>query len=183
MAIAIFASKSFQVSSRKIYTFTDFATSTELQTESQDVAGKKPSTYIKGPGLDPLKFAIPIKSEFGYDPMNEYNSWKALMEAEKAYPFIIGGKPFGKFKWLLKSVGMENADYGVHGNITSATLQVSFEEYVRSGSAKTTSSKTSTTGTYVDQFVNTPTTDQKAAAKRYNPNTKIFTSGRQSDAV
>ncbi|WP_054749593.1 phage tail protein [Ruminiclostridium josui] len=105
MAIAAFANKTFQVSSKKIYTFDEFSTGTALQTEKQDVAGKKPSTYIKGPDLDTMSFTIPLSITFGNNVLYEYDSWKAIMAAQKAYRFILGNKPVGG-KWLLTSVAL-----------------------------------------------------------------------------
>lgn len=136
MSIAIFASKTFQVSSRKIYTLDEFTVGSSLETETQDSANKKPSTYIKGPGLMAMSFNIAIKSMFGINVRKEYDEWNAVCEAGKAYPFILGGKPFGKNKWLLKGADLEEIIFDNKGNMISAALQLDFEEYIRAGSAK-----------------------------------------------
>lgn len=143
MAIASFAGKTFQVSNSKVYTLTEFSTGGGLQTEKQDVAGKKPSTYIKGPDLETMGFSVPLNIMFGYNVQTEYDSWKTIMASQKAQNFILGGKPFGG-KWLLKSISLGDTQIDKKGTLIKGTLQLQFEEYVRAGSAKASSSKTST---------------------------------------
>ena len=136
MEIAIFASKSFQVSSNRLYTFDEFSTGCSIDTETQDAAGGKPSTYIKGPGLDSMQFNIPLKTSMGINVRDEYESWKDIMEKSAAYPFILGGKPLGRNKWLLKKVDLSNLEFDFRGNILSGSLQLQFDEYVRPGSSQ-----------------------------------------------
>lgn len=139
MAIASFAGKTFQVSNSKVYTLTEFTTGGGLQTEKQDVAGKKPSTYIKGPDLETMSFSIPLNISFGYSVQSEYDSWKAIMTSQKAQNFILGGKPFGG-KWLLTSVSLADTQIDKKGTLIKGTLQLQFEEYVRAGSSTKASS-------------------------------------------
>ncbi|WP_024831598.1 phage tail protein [Ruminiclostridium josui] len=180
MAIAAFANKTFQVSSKKIYTFDEFSTGTALQTEKQDVAGKKPSTYIKGPDLDTMSFTIPLSITFGNNVLYEYDSWKAIMAAQKAYRFILGNKPVGG-KWLLTSVALSDTIIDKKGTMTKAKLQLQFEEYVRAGAASASKSSTSTkskskksTSKGVSQsdknILNSLISGEKASQKRNNTN-------------
>lgn len=136
MAVAIFSKKTFQVSSSRIYTLNDFSLNSSLNTESQDVAGKKPSTYVKGGALESMSFNIPVGISLGINARLEYESWKSIMEASRAYPFILGGRPVGINKWLLKSVALSNTKIDSKGCILSAVIDVEFEEYVRPGSSK-----------------------------------------------
>jgi hypothetical protein len=145
MPIAVFASKTFNVSRDKVYTFDGLTLSSSLNVESQDVEGKKPSTYVKGSGLNAMSFNIPVKIELGYNPRAEYDAWEAIKDKAVAYPFILGGKPVGVNKYLLKSVSLNNTLADNKGNILSGTLQLEFEEYVRQGS-KTNSTSSSSPG-------------------------------------
>ncbi len=169
MSIAVFAGKSFQTSGRKINTFNSFSTGSGLQTEKQDVEGKKPSTYIKGADLGTMSFVVPLKASLGMNVRNEYESWKALAETGKAYPFILGGKAFGANKWLLKSAQLSNVAMGTKEMI-EAMLQLDFEEYVRPGSAKSSSSATTKSVNVVDQIL---TETEKSEQKRDNPNVNL----------
>ncbi|RCX20874.1 GpU protein [Anaerobacterium chartisolvens] len=178
MPIAVFANKSFQVSNRKLYTFNEFTTGGALQTEKQDVAGKKPSTYIKGSDLDTMSFNVPLDNSFGMDVREEYESWKTIKDARKAYTFILGNKPFGTNKWLLTSVALSDTTIDKKGNIIKGKLQLQFDEYVRAGSASASksSSKKSAKGvsagdkSILDALISG---EDKAAQKRTNTNASI----------
>jgi phage protein U len=133
MAIATFGTKVFQVSTSKMYTFNDFQYSSSLQTEKQEVLGRKPSTYNKGPDLDSMSFKIHIDAAFGVNPRVEMESWRAIMNAGVAYPFILGGKPLGSSKWLLVSVDESNVNIDNAGKILGVDIDLKFDEYVSAG--------------------------------------------------
>ncbi|AYO30260.1 hypothetical protein D2962_06185 [Biomaibacter acetigenes] len=178
MPIAVFANKTFQVNSQKIYTFDDLTMNSSLETEKQDAANKKPSTYIKGPDLYTMSFSIPLDVSMGVNVRNEYGAWKALVEAGKPYPFILGGIPLGANKWLLKSASLNNTVIDSNGNILSGTIQLEFEEYVRPGSAQASKSTKKTSTSYapgislpkVSGNINLLGSSDKADIKRSNPN-------------
>src|SRR5690242_19769630 len=116
MMIAIYHNKSFQVSSNKMYTFTELALSSSLQVEKQDAKDKKPSTYIKGPDLDELNFSIPLRASKNMNIRKEYDSWINIMEDETPYPFILAGKPISKNKYLLINVSLGDTTIDSGGN-------------------------------------------------------------------
>ncbi|MGE5631702.1 MAG: phage tail protein [Caulobacteraceae bacterium] len=140
MPIAVFSNKVFAVTGEKIYSFNGFQYSSSLETEKQDSAGKKPSTYNKGSGLDNMSFKIPLNVELGVNPRKELEDWRKIKNAGVAYPFILGSKPFGENKWLLISVEPVDSVIDNFGNIISCELDLKFEEYVRPGSAKASNS-------------------------------------------
>ena len=132
MTIAAFAGKIFKVSTENIYTFDNLDISAQLITEEIEVQGKKPSTHIKGLGLDGISFQINLDARF-VDIQQEYESWIAIMAQVKPYPFIIGAKPVGTNKWILKSVSMPVKQVNNRGVILKASLNIILEEYVRPG--------------------------------------------------
>lgn len=173
MAIALFGTKSFEVKKNKIYTFKGFEYGTSLQTEKQESAGKKPSTYNKGPNLNTLKINISLNATLGVNPRVEIEDWEAIKDAAIAYPFFLGNRPLGKNKWLLKEVGVIGTVIGNSGNIIAAEINLQFDEYVKSG-IKTASSSTSAKSSpaiNLDDVIepNTLTTAEKAGLKRNNP--------------
>lgn len=136
MPIATYAGKVFQVDASRMHTFYDMQYSSELQTEKQDAEGKKPSTYNKGPGLDNFTFKIKLDSTLGVSPRIEWESWMAIKDAGIAYPFILGGRPIGKYQWLVVNVEPSNFVIDNFGNVLSLELSLQFDEYVRPGSKK-----------------------------------------------
>lgn len=133
MPIASFANKIFEVNYKKINTFDGLQYGGTLETEKQDNAGKKPSTYVKGPGLDTLTFKINIDSQFGLNPIKEIESWKIIKDRAIAHPFLIKGKPFGAPKWLLVDMQANETILDNKGNMLSALITLRFDEYVSAG--------------------------------------------------
>lgn len=145
--IASYGPKTFTVSNKKIDTFQDFQSSSAFDTENQELLGKKPSTVGKGSGLDSMSFVIVLMATLGVNPRKELEQWQELLSAGVAYPFILGKKPFGKNKWLLK--GADASDYMIdsEGLILSLKLSLKFEEYVRAGKSESAKAQTNATTT------------------------------------
>lgn len=188
MPIAVFGPKVFEVTQSKIYTFDGFQYSSNLNTDKQDAAGKKPSTLNKGPGLDAFGITIVLDAAFGVNPRREIDDWLAIKDAGIAYPFILGNRPFGQNKWLLVDVQATVQAIDNAGNILRAEVSLKFDEYVRPGSAaakasaggsskKKSSGKASAPGIKLPPLsgpVNLLGSQDKATAKRKNPNMTVF---------
>src|SRR5690554_3856033 len=117
MPIASFKNKVFQVSGNKKYLLDGLAWSSALDTESQEKIKSKPSTYIKGTALSPLSFTIPLFASLGIDVRKEIESWEDILSKQSPDIFILGTKPIGKNKWLLKSVGVSDTDIDGNGGL------------------------------------------------------------------
>lgn len=139
MPIASYAGKTFSVSSEKVYTFDGLSQKSELITESVDNKSGKQSTYIKGSSLDILSFDIKLNSEY-VDVRAEIDAWKAMCEKKKTDLFILGNKALSKNKFLLKSVDIKYNKINNRGEVLSASLSLEFEEYIKAGKPKKTSS-------------------------------------------
>ncbi|KPU42153.1 hypothetical protein OXPF_39320 [Oxobacter pfennigii] len=146
MPIASFANKTFQTDTEKIYTFGDYQYNSNFQTEKQDAQGVKPSTYNKGPDLDNMSFKIVLDAELGINPRREWEEWRQIMHQGIPYPFILGNKPLSENKFLLINIGKSNVRIDNYGNILYMELNLQFDEYVRPGSQKSTSSAANSPG-------------------------------------
>lgn len=175
MPIAVFKNKTFQVSSNGVHTFDEFTWNGEIQSEAQDKLNSKSSTYIKGIGLNSMSFEISLKSSLGIDVRNEIEDWEAIKDSVQSAIFMLGTKPLGSNKWLLKSTNTSNTVFDNKGNMVEAKLKLEFEEFARQGSAENSSSNKSTskaaamnTGIEPSNYIYNPPT--KINKKRNNPN-------------
>ncbi len=168
--IATFQNKVFQVSSNSIYTFEGLSWSGSLNTETQDKIGSKPSTYIKGENLMPLEFEIKLRADKNLDVRTEIEDWESIKSKANPSNFILGNKTIGKNKWLLKTVETSDMNIDNNGKILKATIKLSFEEFVRKGSASASTSNVAfDTSTFEpDQNIYDP--DDKSSDTRQNPN-------------
>lgn len=136
MYLAMFGPKGFTVSSNKVITFDDFSSNSSLETEKQESKNKKPSTYIKGAGLDTFSVKVRLDRALGVYPMEQIEDWMSIKDKAEAYPFLLNGKPFLNTKWILKSVGINETHIDNTGYMLAATITLNFEEFVRAGSAQ-----------------------------------------------
>lgn len=168
MSVAAFQNKSFQVSGDRKYPLSSLEWGGSIDTEAQDKLQEKPSTYIKGLGLTTISFEVQLRSDFGVSVRTEIEEWEAIRDACKPDLFILGDRPLGRNKWLLKTVQASDTLMDGDGFLLRATLKLDFEEYVRAGSAKaSTSAAAGTTSVLTpDASIYSPT--DKADQKRDN---------------
>ncbi|QNU67268.1 phage tail protein [Ruminiclostridium herbifermentans] len=140
MSLATFGTKAFTVSNKKIYTLDELAFSQSLNTETQEVEGGKPSTYIKGVNLITLSFSINLDARF-VDVKAEIDWWNKKMLSQVPEIFTIGGKVISKNRFLLKSVSTSDTIIGKNGRFLKAKLDLQFEEFASKGYKKDATSK------------------------------------------
>jgi hypothetical protein len=75
-------------------------------------------------------------AELGLNPRREMEEWVNIKDSGVAYPFILGGRPLGANKWLLVDIQASEETIDNAGNILALTLNLKFDEYVRPGSAQ-----------------------------------------------
>jgi hypothetical protein len=170
--IATFQKKIFQVSTNSKYPLDGLGWSSSLNTESQEKLKSKPSTYIKGETLSTLSFTIPLRADLGINVRKEIDAWQAILSKQSPDYFILGKKPIGKNKWLLKSVDVSDTEIDGRGFLRKATLKLDLEEYVRAGKAEVKKSKSApakTSGSNIppSSYIFKP--PNKAEEKRDNP--------------
>jgi len=170
MSIAIFGSKSFSVSSHKVLTFNELTFSGQLQVDTQEVDKEKPSTYIKGPGLEKLSFMVQLEASLGVDVRAEMDSWRSIRDAGQPQVFSIGGKPLSGNKWLLTSVEITDTVIDGAGRFSSAKLSLTFEEYVRPGKKEAAKGTSGTSSTKNNKSIEYYQERDKQDKKRTNPN-------------
>ncbi|KNF08561.1 hypothetical protein CLPU_6c00470 [Gottschalkia purinilytica] len=156
--IASFATKVFSVSQKRIYTLDEISRTGALNIEEQEVDGQKPSTYIKGPGLDEFSFTIPFVRQSGLSIGKEIEDWMNIRNMARPHMFILGNSPISNNKYLLVNVSVSDVVLDSKGNYVRAKVELQFKEFVRYGAKKE-----ETTGTGVDS---------KKEKKRENKNAK-----------
>lgn len=125
MITAKFGDKSFEVSSKKIYTPNGVSISEELDIEETEVSGKKPTVKVKAIKLQGLSFDLKLDSRF-VDVDVELRWWKNTLLAKKSQLFYLGNYKIGKF--FLTKYDLKDTRINKDGIFTSAVLTLSFSE-------------------------------------------------------
>lgn len=132
--IGYWGSFEFQVSSDKVYTFDSYGRKLSLDIEEQELTGKKPSTYIKGEGLEEISITVDLKADLGVDVESELDKLRTALYSRSPQTFAIGDKPLSQNKWLLTNVDESETKLDNQGNYLSAKVSLTFQEYARGGS-------------------------------------------------
>ena len=130
--IASFGSKVFEVSTNKIYTPSDISLSESLSYETQERSGDKPAIYVKALGA--LSQSLTVKLDARWvDVQQEYTWWLVKMRTAVPETLYLGTRAWGAGKALLTQVDLSDIVIAGNGSYLSATLSLSFIEYVAAG--------------------------------------------------
>ncbi len=177
--IGSFANKVFKVSSNHLYTFDEFTMSGELKVDEQEVDGSKPSTYIKGSGLDKVSLNILLIKQKNIDVRNEIQDWFKIRDSKTPHHLIIGNKNLSTYKFLLTNVDTSDTKIGHNGEFLKSTLKLQFSEYVRAG--KKENNSTSTNSSSSSSKSNAGTSKSSKKTKKNSSKSKSQNSSTSSN--
>lgn len=120
----------FETSDDRILTFTDFKRDAASRWASHEVIGKKPTTEFIGPGLDTVSFTVNLNGNNGVKPRDEMDKWQIKARDGGAETLVIGDKPLGADKWIVKSVSQAWGVIFNRGELFSGKVDITLEEYV-----------------------------------------------------
>lgn len=85
-------------------------------------------------GNNPDRFTcdLVLNAYLGADPMGEINKLWAYMRNAAPVSLVIGDKAYGKYRWSIIDIRIKVKTMDRIGNLTSATVSVTLQEYMRS---------------------------------------------------
>ncbi len=128
--IGYFGSERFEVSDKKVFTPNNFQRSSSARFESFNRIGLKPLTEYVAPGLATFSFGIQVSAVLGVNPREVLDHWIELAEAGNPDILVIGNKVVGTDQWVLKTAADTWKQVDGRGNILTAEINLSFEEYM-----------------------------------------------------
>lgn len=83
-------------------------------------------------GLDPDKitFDILLSVELGVDPIAEVVKLWNIERSGRAVPLTVGTKGYGKYRWNITKHEMKMKTFYKNGDVHTATVSVSLQEYL-----------------------------------------------------
>ncbi len=83
-------------------------------------------------GLDPDKitFDMMLCADLGVDPITEAVKIWDIERSGQAVPLTIGTKAYGKYRWNVIKHTMKPSAYYRNGDVHTATVSVSLQEYL-----------------------------------------------------
>lgn len=120
----------FQTSDQRILTFSGMTQKVSGKYAKHSIQGQKDRPEFIGPGNRSVSFKIVLNVMLGIRPRNVLNSIEAAVESGEAEYLVIGGRPVGNNRFYISSVSEAYDVVLADGEIASATLNVTMEEYV-----------------------------------------------------
>ena len=119
----------FEVSDKKVLTFSDFTRSVGSNwTTHQLIDGKPHSEYIGGK-LQSINFSVKFTAALGVRPRQMLQKLEKMAEGREVFPLVIGGRPVGKNQWKITAVSETWGAILNRGEIVSASVAITLEEY------------------------------------------------------
>lgn len=122
----------FEVSSETVETIDNAVWSGSARYSEHKRHGTDALTEFTGRDSDKFSFDITLSAYLGINPMVEIVKIWEYERNGKAVPLVIGNKGYGKYRWNIVSHKTKLQLYDNEGDVTSAVVTVSLQEYLRS---------------------------------------------------
>jgi hypothetical protein len=123
--------KTWEVSPSKVMALQNLSTSYKLKAEQNTDVEGSPATNERGMELVPLSLDMTLHAALGVDILAELESWRQRIRLSG--PFLLAGRQLGP-TMQLQQVDLSNVQLDDLGRIRVATIALSFEEIVDTGS-------------------------------------------------
>lgn len=120
----------FSVSRETAKTFKDLSRSESGRYATHDIHLKKPKLEFLGPGLSSVSFKMEFDASRGVNPQKETDKLIRMQRNGEYGLFILGGKRMGMGHFVLKGVSVDFKRVDNRGNLLSASVDVTLEEYL-----------------------------------------------------
>lgn len=121
----------FQVSSKKVLTFSSLQRQVKGRWARHDLFGRKPKGEFLGPDLQQITLNIYISAMHRVRPRKTIERIRKAVEKGTAFTFVIGGKKIGKNMWVIENMSDTWGDVIEDGRLVSANLTLTLTEYVQ----------------------------------------------------
>lgn len=120
----------FFVTEKEMRTFDNFKRNESARWSKHDIHGEKSKSEYLGMDAGTLSFTMHFSAFHGVNPRKELDKFVKKARHGDANILVIGNKRLGVGKWYIPNVGEDWDYFDNKGNVLSAKINVSMEEYV-----------------------------------------------------
>lgn len=129
--IGYLGSTVFEVSGRRVRTFSALKRSGSSRIASHDLIGGKQLLEFTGPGLESIALNITFSSYLGVAPLGEVETLRSARDEGRAIPLVLDGTPQGSGLWLIESLSEDWKYVDNNGSPRIIECAVTLKEYAR----------------------------------------------------
>lgn len=120
----------FFVSDSELRTFDAFKRNESSRWATHDIHGQKTKAEYTGVNQGKITFTMKFSAFHGVNPRKELDKFVKKVRSGQAEILVIGNKRIGVGKWYIPDVGEDWNYFDNQGNVLSADISISMEEYV-----------------------------------------------------
>ncbi len=128
--IGVWGDVIFSVSEKQLQTFDNFKRTETARWSKHDIHGQKQKSEFLGLDVGKISFTMHFSAYHGVNPRDELNKFIKRVRSGEAHTLIIGNERVGVNKWYIPSVDESWNYVDNRGNVLTADLNVTMEEYV-----------------------------------------------------
>lgn len=129
MKIGTFAGVSFEVSSSKVLTFSDFTRSGSSRWNVHDIILQKPLPEFEGPGQEAISMKIVLKRSKKINPEKVVQQLRSFRDGGKVGTLVIGQKPITNGFWYIEDLQETHRFIDKKGIANTIELSLTLKEY------------------------------------------------------
>lgn len=122
----------FTVSSDFVQTFYNAKLSGSAKYSTHQLHAGNALTEFGGNNADKFNFNMILSAYLGVDPMRLLDKIAKYMQEGRTLPLVIGDRSIGKYRWTISNYNLQMQTFNGAGNVVSATVAISLQEYLRS---------------------------------------------------
>lgn len=119
----------FEVSDKRVLTFSELKQTVSAQYSDHKLINHKPKKEYIGAGLRNIKFSMTLDATLGVRPQKMLTDLEFMTESGYADYLVIGNKPIGDNRFCITNISeVWDAVYS-GGELAKATVEITMEEY------------------------------------------------------
>lgn len=122
----------FKVSSDLVQTFSNAKMSGSAKYGTHFRRAGDALIEFVGNNPDKFSFDMELSAFLGVDPIQLIDKLTQYRREGRTLPLVIGEKSYGKYRWIILSSEVKIGATDHKGNVLSATVSISLQEYSRS---------------------------------------------------
>jgi phage protein U len=121
----------FKVSSKQIITLKNFKRNGSARYSTHQRINNSALTEFTGNDPERITFDIILSASCGTNPQTVINQIEDYKSKGKILAFVLGGKPYGKYRWVIVSYNVTVETFDGKGNILNAIVSITLDEYLK----------------------------------------------------
>lgn len=121
----------FSVSRKQVKTFDKMQRSSSARYAKHERHLKRTIMEFIGTDNETLSFSMVLSAYLGTNPGTELKKLRKAEQEGKTLPLVIGSKVYGRYRWVIVKLQEDLTHFDGKGNLLSARVSVSLEEYDR----------------------------------------------------